>query len=87
MRNESDCLISFSYSAFFAGATIYAQDRSNNQIQERSQKELITAKIDSAKLIFVAEPIKAFEYVETAIALALNGGFRNELALGYATLS
>ena len=72
---------------FFAGATIYAQDRSNNQIQERSQKELITAKIDSAKLIFVAEPIKAFEYVETAIALALNEGFRNELALGYATLS
>ena len=68
------------------GAIGYGQDRSFNQIPERSQKEVITAKIDSAKLIFISQPIKAFEYVETAIALALNGGYRNELAAGYYTL-
>lgn len=65
----------------------FGQNKRLIDINEPTQRELIITKIDSAKLIFPTEPIKAFEYVETAIARALSSGYRYELAEGYYTLA
>lgn len=74
-------------SLLLTGELAAAQNKRLKEVNLPSQKELILTKIDSAKLIFPTDPVKAFEYVELAIARALSGGYRHELAEGYITLA
>lgn len=51
------------------------------------QQDRIQEKIDSAKSIFIENPVAALESLESAIEMATNVGARYELAEAYSTLS
>ena len=50
-------------------------------------KKEVQTKIDSAKILFPKNPIRAFNYVEKAITMATNSGYETQLANAYFTLA
>lgn len=75
----------------FINATVIGQTRNSYKNYESPDSDppraSVRAKIDSAKTIFSNDPLGAFESVESAINMAVQYGYKSELAEAYFTLS
>lgn len=65
---------------------LFSQKRGGAYLQELTEQEICSIKLDSARLVFSNDPAKALTFVEEALLSAIKNNFREEEARAYQIL-